>query len=493
MTTTGPPMTTARARAAPPASPGVALSTHGGTRWWRRSSLVARFTVVSLLLIIGVGLLAAQVVADQLRSSALSQEAHAVAFEASARIEGLLTADDLQRPLTKQRMAEINILVHERALGFGTVGVSVWRGDRVVAYSTDASSVGRTGRNDENLEIALAGELAKEIKSASKVDINVIPTSPAHEVMEIYVPLRLGGSKVLGAFELYHDVADIEDRIVAVRGAMFLALGGGLAVLFVALLLVVRGASRQLQHQSDELALFAARQEVARMQTEFVGIVSHELRTPLTALLGFSELLLNENVADKDRLEWTTLLHSGAQRLRHLVEQLLDVSRIDHARLDLRLGQVSVPEAASEALESFEDLPQGLDISQRFEAGLPPVLADRAKLVQILTNLFSNAVKYSPDGGQIALDASRAGPFVRITVTDQGLGLPSSAGDSIFERFHRVDDERRRAIDGTGLGLYITRQLVEMHGGTISAYSLGPRHGSTFTVDLPVAGRPNDA
>jgi signal transduction histidine kinase len=378
-------------------------------------------------------------------------------------------------------------------LGGGTLGVSLWRGDRVVAYSTDPSSVGRSGKDDEKLAVALTGELAKEITSPADVEINLDQTG-LHQVMEIYVPLRLGGSHVLGAFELYRDLSDVDKRIAAVQHAMFLTLGGGLAVLFIALLLVVRGASGQLRRQSDELAMFATRQEVNRLQTEFVGIVSHELRTPLTALLGFSELLLTQDVSDRDRREWTVLLHTGAQRLRHLVEQLLDVSRIDHAGLELRLGHVSVAEATAQALESFSALPHGVEITQWFEPGLPPVLADHEKLVQILTNLISNAVKYSPDGGKIHVEARRTGPSVRIDVTDQGLGIPPGDEDSIFDRFHRVDDESRRTIDGTGLGLYITRQLVEMHGGTVSVYSLGTRRGSTFTVQLPVAGEePDDA
>jgi signal transduction histidine kinase len=492
MTTVGSPRTTAQTPAAPPA--------HGGTPppvarkwWWLRSSLVARFTVVCLVLILGVGLLAAQVVAKQLRETALDQEAEAISEIVSSRIRDNLLPADLQAPLTPQRMAEIDRLVQDRVIGSNSVGASLWRGDAVVNFSTDRSSVGKSAENDEHLAIALKdGNLSKEIKPSSQVDFK-LTREVVGDVMEIYVPLVYGG-KVLGSFEVYLALADVDKRIQAVQRAMFLALGGGLAVLFVALLFVVRGASKQLQRQSDELALFAARQEVNRLQTEFVGIVSHELRTPLTALLGFSELLLTDNVADSDRREWTTLLHNGAQRLRHLVEQLLDVSRIDHARLELRLGQVSVEDATEQAVQSIAALPDGLEIVKQFEPGLPPVLADHEKLVQILTNLVSNAVKYSPDGGQITINARRIGPSVRIEVSDQGLGLPSGELESIFDRFHRVDDERRRTIEGTGLGLYITRQLVEMHGGTISVHSLGKGRGSTFTVLLPVAEEePNNA
>jgi signal transduction histidine kinase len=485
MTTVGSPRTTAQTPAAPPAPHGAVPPPAARARWWRRSSLVARFTVVCLVLILGVGLLAANVVARQLRGTALDQEAEAVSEIVNSRIEGALRPEDLQAPLTPQRMAEIDRLVQDRVIGSNSVGASLWRGDAVVNYSTDRSSVGKSAKTDEHLGIALAGTLSKEIKPSSQVDFK-LTREVSGDVMEIYVPLEYGG-KVLGSFEVYLDLSDVDRRIGAVQRAMFVALFGGLAVLFVALFFVVRGASKQLQRQSDELALFAARQEVNRLQTEFVGIVSHELRTPLTALLGFSELLLTENVADDDRREWTTLLHNGAQRLRHLVEQLLDVSRIDHARLELRLGPVSVADATTLAVQSIAALPDGLEISKRFEPDLPPVLADHEKLVQILTNLVSNAVKYSPDGGQITVDARRVGSSVRIDVIDQGLGLPPGELDSIFDRFHRVDDERRRTIEGTGLGLYITRQLVEMHGGTVSVHSLGKGRGSTFTVLLPVA------
>lgn len=487
MTIVGSQRTTVQKSAKPPAQHGATPTPAARTRWWRRSSLVARFTVVCLVLILGVGLLAAQVVANQLRSTALSQEAEAVQRTVESRIEPELRPEDVNAPLTPQRMAQISSLVQDRVMGASTssVGASLWRGDAFVNYSTDRSSVGRDGTTDDMLAIALAGTPSKEIKPRSQVDFNLVKGQG--DVMEIYVPLTMGGSKVLGSFEVYRDLSDVDKRIKAVQGAMFLALFGGLAVLFVALLFVVRGASRQLRRQSDELAQFAARQEVNRLQTEFVGVVSHELRTPLTALLGFSELLLTEGVAEDDRREWTTLLHNGAQRLRHLVEQLLDVSRIDHARLELRLSDVSVEQATALALHSIAALPPGLEITQEFEPDLPPVLADHEKLVQILTNLVSNAVKYSPDGGQITVDARRIGSSVRIEVTDQGLGLPPGELDSIFDRFHRVDDERRRTIEGTGLGLYITRQLVEMHGGTVSVYSLGEGHGSTFTVLLPIA------
>jgi len=488
MTTVGSPRTTAQTPAAPPArraTDRVAPPPVARKRWWLRSSLVARFTVVCLVLILGVGLLAAQVVARELRSTALDQEADAVQRTVNSRIKGALGPEDLQAPLTPQRMAEIDRLVQDRVRGDNSVGASLLRGDAVVNYATDRSSVGKSVKSDEHLAIALAGQLSKEIKPSSQVDFK-LDKEVAGDVMEIYVPLEYGG-KVLGSFEVYRDLVDVDNRIEAVQRAMFVALFGGLAVLFVALFFVVRGASRQLQRQSDELALFAARQEVNRLQTEFVGIVSHELRTPLTALLGFSELLLTENVADDDRREWTTLLHNGAQRLRHLVEQLLDVSRIDHARLELRLSPVSVAEATVLAVQSIAALPDGLEITQRFEPDVPPVLADHEKLVQILTNLVSNAVKYSPDGGQITVDARLVGSSVRIDVIDEGLGLPPGEVDSIFDRFHRVDDERRRTIEGTGLGLYITRQLVEMHGGTVSVHSLGKGRGSTFTVLLPVA------
>ena len=458
----------------------------------RRLSLVGRFTVVSLVLTMLVGFVVARVASTQLRTTALREEADRVAAAVSGPLSSALRPQDLLAPLTAARFAQIDRDLRGRALSADTVAINVWRRDRTVAYSTDPRSVGRSGGQDHELDLALAGRLASEIKSAADVDITVT-TAHLGSVMEIYVPLRLGSDRVVGAFELYRNLSGVDRRIAAVDHAMVLALGGGLALLLLVLLLLVRNASSQLRRQSVELAQFEARQEATRLQTEFVGVVSHELRTPLTAMLGFSELLLDEDVSATDRRQWTGLLHSGAQRLRHLVEQLMDLSRLDEGRLELVLRPASVPDAVAEALESFMTLPPGLRLEQRFEPDLPPVLADVHRLVEMVINLVSNAVKYSPDGGRILLEGRRAGNMVQLHVSDEGLGLPPEEMATIFERFHRVDDERRRSIEGTGLGLHITRRLAEMQGGSISVSSPGPGRGTTFTLALPVGERRSHA
>jgi signal transduction histidine kinase len=118
---------------------------------------------------------------------------------------------------------------------------------------------------------------------------------------------------------------------------------------------------------------------------------------------------------------------------------------------------------------------------------LPAMLADRGKVEQVLTNLVSNAVKYSPAGGTITIAAKASGPAVRLSVSDEGLGLPPEELPKLFGRFHRIQDSLREGIQGTGLGLYICKQLIELHDGKIWAESPGPEHGSTFTVELPIA------
>ena len=456
-------------------------------RWWAGTSLVGRFTAVGLLLTVVLGLLVGKATASAIRITALDEEAQRVATIVAGRLGGLLRPEVLQGSLSPDRYAEIDRSIRGRTADTSTLAVNLWRADGTVIYSTDHASVGRHEADDDELAKALTGATARSIEPAGRADTVLRGAAGQDPVMEIYVPLMFGGSRAAGAFEAYRDLHDVDARIGAVERAMAIALGTGLAVLLALLLLVVRGASRQLRTQSDDLARLAARQEIDRRQTEFVGIVSHELRTPLTALLGFSELLLTRDVPDADRREWTALLHSGAQRLRHLVEQLLDVSRLDEGRLELRPARVPVAEAVQEALESFAALPPAYRIEQSYRGEPLEAVADRDKLVQVLTNLVSNAVKYSPDGGLVRVDGRPQGSTVRISVTDEGLGIPPEEMATIFDRFHRVDDERRRTIEGAGLGLNITRQLVEMQGGRIDVYSLGPRRGSTFTVVLPAA------
>jgi two-component system, OmpR family, sensor histidine kinase VicK len=148
---------------------------------------------------------------------------------------------------------------------------------------------------------------------------------------------------------------------------------------------------------------------------------------------------------------------------------------------------VDVKAAVNQVLTDFRVQSAADRLQERFRDPIPPLFADRDKVMQILTNLVSNAIKYSPMGGPITISVTSFNGTIRLSVADQGLGLPAAELPHIFERFHRIQDETRREIPGTGLGLYITKRLVELQEGRIWAESPGPNAGSTFHVELPAA------
>jgi signal transduction histidine kinase len=224
-----------------------------------------------------------------------------------------------------------------------------------------------------------------------------------------------------------------------------------------------------------------------RVRTEtleqHVSTVSHELHTPLTMIQGFSELLLTRTLTQEKSLEALRQINSAATRLSRLIDDLLSVSRLESGRLTVRTAPVSVPEVVQEVVGGF---PTERDIEVDLEPGLPPLMADRDMLVQILTNLLSNALKYSPPHTAVSVQARRNYETIELAVKDLGIGMTEDESGRIFGKFFRADRDEVREAGGTGLGLYITKQLAERQGGRITVRS-EPGLGSTFLCALPAA------
>jgi signal transduction histidine kinase len=243
--------------------------------------------------------------------------------------------------------------------------------------------------------------------------------------------------------------------------------------------------SARLAH---EAARVAALEEMNELKSRFVSIASHELRTPLTAVVGYTELALTATPPDDQRHGLLRMAHRGALQLAELVDNLLDTSRIELRKMTVNPEPVDLEDALPPV---FDTLRAGTSTHALLSTIAPEarwVRADPARLRQILTNLVGNAVKYSPAGGQVLVAVRPGAPGrVELSVSDQGIGIPAEELDRIFDPYQRVDLSVSRKIKGTGLGLYIVRHLVELHGGSIRVESALGR-GSTFTLSLPGCG-----
>ena len=228
---------------------------------------------------------------------------------------------------------------------------------------------------------------------------------------------------------------------------------------------------------------------VEQMKTDFVSTVSHGLRTPLAAIYGAAMTLQRRDVVveepQRDRL--LEVVSSEADRLARIVNDILWASRLESGRMSIAIERCDAGALATEVVDVLRTrAPEGIEVAITKSRGLPPVAADPDKLRQILTNLIDNAIKYSPDGGRVGVEIGRSGGRVRFCVNDEGLGVPPAEQDRIFEKFFRLDPTLTRGVGGTGLGLYITRELVTRMYGRVWVVSDG-RSGSSFFLELPLA------
>jgi len=223
-------------------------------------------------------------------------------------------------------------------------------------------------------------------------------------------------------------------------------------------------------------------------QREFVANVSHELKTPLTSIQGFAQAILDGTAdTDESRKQAATIIYNEAGRMHRMVLDLLDLARLDAGTIEFQRAAVDINALLHTILEKFTPQAKKANILLSQEGEISqPILGDGDRLAQVFTNLVDNALKFTPAGGQVVIHANQGENKAEITVSDTGIGIPSEALPSIFDRFYQADSSRRGGEKhGAGLGLAIAREIVQAHGGTISVRS-EPGKGSSFTVQLPI-------
>jgi len=226
-----------------------------------------------------------------------------------------------------------------------------------------------------------------------------------------------------------------------------------------------------------------------RMRQDFVANVSHELRTPLSNIKGYSETLLGGAIRDdSNSREFIKTIHDESERLSNIINDLLDISRLESGKVKIALIPVEAGESIKKAATVLKNFAAGksINIELSIPDDLPKISADEGRFTQALLNLLDNAIKYTPERGSIRINALKEGGFVRIEVTDTGVGIPEKDLPRIFERFYRVDKARSRELGGTGLGLSIVKHIIQAHGGEVWVKSVLGK-GSTFSFIVPIA------
>jgi signal transduction histidine kinase len=349
-----------------------------------------------------------------------------------------------------------------------------------------ADAIYRLAEQLEGRISALAGE--QSILSALVETLNegVVAISPAHEVVRI----NEIGRRLLSIDHPLPFSIDYLPREVTLRSAISLALKGTETEPEE---VVIGGntmslTARPLIDGGAVVALFDLTpiRKLEMVRRDFVANVSHELRTPLTIVGGFAETLQDPDIPPERRSEFAQTIYSNTQRMQRIVDELLDLSRIESGHWKPRPQAVIVSDAAAEvfARVSAAAGKKGVSLETSIAPAASVIHADRTALEQILLNLVENALRHTPEGGKITIETGEVRNGVVLSVTDTGAGIAPEHLLRIFERFYRADSGRSREAGGTGLGLAIVKHLVEAHGGSVSAESL-VGSGTTIRIFFP--------
>lgn len=245
-------------------------------------------------------------------------------------------------------------------------------------------------------------------------------------------------------------------------------------------------ANQQLELRNREI------EQANGLKSEFLASMSHELRTPLHTIIGFSELLGEEvqGPLNEKQKRFVSHIHKDSLHLLALINDILDLSKIEAGRLELRVEPFDFAGVVTESIASVRNLAEAKSLVLESALEVPTAVeADRLRVRQILVNLLSNAVKFTPEGGRVHVNATVQYDTVVVSVTDTGIGIPKQEHESIFDKFRQVGMTTKGVREGTGLGLPITKRLVEEHRGTIRVES-EPDRGSCFTFTIPLRRKP---
>jgi len=275
--------------------------------------------------------------------------------------------------------------------------------------------------------------------------------------------------------ELYQRETDLfETFFTSRRGIyfyMFFLLAG---ILIFGLILTVRTVVREI--------------ELSRMKSDFVSTISHEFKSPLSSIRQLSEMLQSGRIpAEEYRQQYYNVLVEQSERLSLLIDNILDFSKLEEGRKEFDFEMVEISSLLQEIVTAIQDQVRHKDfnIQLEIEESLPLIKADRAAISQAITNLIDNAIKYSGEARNIIVRTFTEHPYLMILIKDFGIGIRKEEIDKVFERFYRGGDELTRKVKGSGLGLTLVKQIVEVHNGNIDVES-EPGKGSTFSIRLPV-------
>ena len=359
----------------------------------------------------------------------------------------------------------------------GIVSVGETEDELTVLYEWDAPGVPPVGRGARSLPVArFAARLGRTVvvrdvrQDQRFAEQDTGTTAQIGGVAVAATPIRVGG-QLAGAITLSQIDRAREWTADDVR-------------LLEAVAQELRVAITAAEAFERQRTAVVELERLNQAKSDFVSIVSHEFRTPLTGIQGFSEMMQSEDLTLDEMREYAGDINKDAHRLNRMITEMLDLDKMESGRMQLHREALDLNAIVSDVVDRVRPNAPEHPVSLRLDPLVGELNGDRDKLTQVMANLLSNAVKYSPKGGEIVVSTRAEGDSAHVVVRDHGMGIPKASLEAIFERYGRVESPATRHIQGTGLGLPIVRQIVQLHGGTVWAES-NVGEGSVFHITLP--------
>ena len=474
-----------------------------------------RFALYTGIVLLAAGLAISWLVSREVENRAARTVQNQTRAVAVTNLRRHLRVSDFSGPVSRSRRAQLDGLFRKSIIVPGVVGGGLVSRDGTITYSARHVRIGQKAQHPKILAQVLAGEVTR------RVTYTTTWRGQKHlKVLQILVPVRATlSAKPIGVIGLDQDYRAVAVSTGAAHLRLALILAIALLALYVSLLPIMNRLMRQLEARSQRLRELAEERgtlleaersarteaeavqrllseqndrlrELDRLKDEFVSLVSHELRTPLTSIRGYIELLLEDDEnPGSDQRRYLEIVDRNSERLLELVSDLLFLAQIEAGKLAIERKQVDLSRIVEECIEtsSPDADSRGVRLSAQVQR-VPKLEGDRARLAQVLDNLLSNAIKFTPDGGRVDVRLLAQNGTAVLEVEDNGVGIPADEQEHLFERFFRSSSATENAIPGTGLGLTITKAIVERHGGQIEIES-AQNSGTTVRVQLPLEAR----
>ena len=464
----------------------------------QKNNLVKKFSLYSILIILLLGVVLNLVISYKIENMVIERTKYTTAsmVETHAMNHYLIDMikDNENDSIEGKKFFEI---FYKSFKTDEIIRIKIFNTNGTILYSDEERLIGQTFQDNLDLNEALKGSIEVEINRGLNKKENIYERQNFSSLMEIYVPIKNDSDQIQGVVELYQVLDDIDRGIYNMQLTVAIIIFLGLGLLYFSLIWIVKDASATILKQN--IALHKAYEDLKSidiMKNHFINTMSHELRTPLNSIIGFSGLLKQKimgELNEKQEKYLDNILVSG-QHLLTLVNGILDVIKIDAGKLELVIGKIPVNNAIDENIEHIRSKAQAkkVTISKDIDPQLEFIEADKEKLSQILLLLLDNAVKFSKaEGGAIKIIVEKTGNMAQFSISDNGIGIKEENLEKLFQVFQQLDSGFSRNYQGAGLGLSISKKLVELHGGKIWAESKYGE-GSTFIFQIPIYYKKRD-